>query len=250
VGPLGGRVVACALAAVLLSPVAAAADGADGAEEPDTTPPAVALDPCPGTPAHEPCSQRLYAYVVGHPGEADDLSVLVSSLDGQVVEKRVHDDGTGFVPYGYFVAPFGDVVEEVDFAAVVEVPPGLHEVAFTARDLAGNEVTTTRSVVGAEAPGPVTDLQVQPYGSGWVLTWTPADEHGAPVVRHRVRVRGLAPQLVRGGAPFGSPPFAYLGELDPGRHVSRVLPGNDAGRGPSSTLVFRVPQPAADDSAR
>lgn len=245
-GPLGGTVVACALAAALVTPLAGAAAAADADTGADTSPPAVALDPCPEVAPTEPCSQRLYAYVVGYPGQADDLSVLVSRLDGRVVEERVHDDGTGFVPYGPFVAPFGDVVEQVDFAAVVEVPPGLHEVAFTARDLAGNEVTTTRSVVGAEPPGPVTKLQAQPYGTGWVLGWTPGASNGAPVVRYRVRVRGLPSLLVRGGAPSGTPPFAYLGELDPGRHVARVLPGNDVGRGPSASLVFRVPQPRPD----
>lgn len=246
VGPLGGTVVACALAAVLVSPLTRipTAVGAE-AGPPDTTPPAVALDPCPGTPAEEPCSQRLYAYVVGLPGQADDLSVLVSRLDGQVVEERVHDDGTGFVPYGFFLPPFSDALEQVDYAAVVEVPPGEHEVAFTARDLAGNEVTTTRRVVGAEVPGPVGDLDAVLLPAGWFLTWTPADGHGAPVTRYRVRVRGLAPLLVRGGAPFGTPPYAFLGELEPGRHVARVWAGSDVGHGSARSFVFRVPQPSS-----
>ena len=102
------------LGATLLVPVAATA-----ADEPDTTPPAVALDPCPETPVGEPCSQREAVWVVQpEVPESEQLAVAGVREGDTVLSEQVYDDGSGFVPYGLWIRPGNDTGGEVEWLDV------------------------------------------------------------------------------------------------------------------------------------
>ncbi len=233
-------------ALTLLGPVAASPVAASPAvaaqEEPpaDTTPPQVDLDPCFGS---EPC-QRHAAYVAGWLDEGDDLAVLGALLDGEPVAERVYDDGSGFEPHGWFHAPGQDTVGEVDYAMVVGVPPGEHQVTFYARDLAGNEASRTTTVIGAEPPGRAGELRAHERArrGGFVLRWDYAEQNGSYVHRYRVR-HGREDRWTVGGVP--STPdtrLAWFG-LEPGWHTFRIRATNGVGEGRATRLRVYLHRP-------
>lgn len=239
-GPLGTALtaaVASSLGAVLLAPAVVAAE-----EPADTTPPQVQLDPCSDQPVGETCTRRELAWVSSNLTDGDDLAVAGALLDGELVSERVYDDGTGFVPFGVFLPPYNDVGHEVDHAEVVVVPPGLHEVTFFARDLAGNESTHTRTIQGPTVPTRPRRFTMH-QGEKWVsLSWS-VRGRGSAVRYHVVRVRGLEPQRVPWQGITSHPgvqdAFVDL-PLERGRHVVRVFSVNYVGKGRPRTIVLRV----------
>lgn len=231
-----GKLGALVLALSLTGPQTALADEAHS----DTSPPQVLLDPCPEMPAGEMCRRHQFAWVASHLSEGDDLAVAGVLLDGVLVDERVYDDGTGFEPYGHFHVPLGDTGGEYDHAAVVEVPPGLHEVTFYARDLAGNERSVTRTMRGADRPGRVSRLRAEQGSSKVRLTWRDAPDRGSLLHQYRVQVKGVG--VFRQRFYFPDRPINWLvvGGLEPGRHVARVTALSWVGKGRARSITFRV----------
>lgn len=227
-------------ALTLLGPAAGPALAAQEEPPADTTAPQIDLDPCSG---HEPC-QRQAAYVAGWLDEGDDLAVLGALLDGEPVAEHVYDDGSGFVPHGWFHAPGQDVVEEVDYAMVVEVPQGEHQVTFYARDLAGNESSRTTTVVGADLPGRPGELRAheRPRRGGFVLRWDHAEPHGSYVHTYRVR-RAREDRWTVGGVPESPATRLTWFGLGPGWHTFRVRATNGVGEGRTTRLRVYLHRP-------
>ncbi|ANH37992.1 hypothetical protein I601_1559 [Nocardioides dokdonensis FR1436] len=206
----------------------------------DTTPPQIDLDPCFGS---EPC-QREAAYVAGRLDDGDDLAVLGALLDGEPVAERVYDDGSGFEPHGPFTAPGQDTVEEVDYAMVVGVPEGEHQVTFYARDLEGNESSRTTTVIGADAPGRPQGLRAEarPRRGGFVLRWDGADPNGSHVHTYRIR-HGREDRTTRGGVPESPATRLVWSGLEPGWHTFRVRATNGIGEGRASRVRAYLHRP-------
>lgn len=227
-------------ALTLLGPAAGPALAAQEEPPADTTAPQIDLDPCFG---HEPC-QRQVAYVAGWLDEGDDLAVLGALLDGEPVAERVYDDGSGFEPHGDFMAPGQDTVEPVDYAMVVGVPQGEHQVTFYARDLAGNESSRTTTMIGADVPGRPQDLraQAQPRRGGFVLRWRGADSNGSYVHTYRIR-HGSEDRTTRGGAPDAPATRLVWRDLEPGWHTFRIRATNGVGEGRATRLRVYLRRP-------
>ena len=228
-------------ALTLLGPAAGPALAAQEEPPADTTPPQVDLDPCFG---HEPC-QRQAAYVAGWLDEGDDLAVLGALPDGEPVAEHVYDDGSGFEPHGWFMAPGQDVVEEVDYAMEVGVPEGEHQVTFYARDLAGNESSRTTTVIGADVPGRPQGLRAaktQPRRGGFVLRWDGADSHGSHVHAYRVR-HGQEDRWTTGGVPDSPATRLAWRDLVPGWHTFRIRATNGVGEGRATRLRVYLHRP-------
>lgn len=228
-------------ALTLLGPAASPALAAQEEPPADTTAPQIDLDPCSG---HEPC-QRQAAYVAGWLDEGDDLAVLGALLDGEPVAERVYDDGSGFEPHGDFMAPGQDVVGPVDYAMVVGVPQGEHQVTFYARDLAGNESSRTTTVIGADVPGRPQGLraaQTQPRRGGFVLHWDGADSNGSHVHAYRIR-HGREDRRTWGGVPDSPATRLVWRDLEPGWHTFRIRATNGVGEGRASRLRVYLRRP-------
>ena len=239
-----GPVLAVLLGATLLLPA-----GAGAAEEPDTTPPQVALDPCPETPVGEPCSQREVAWVAQQQvDEAEGLAVAGVREGDTVLTEHVYDDGSGFEPYGPFGGtPYGDALSEHDYVTEAWIGPGLHELTFYARDLAGNEATVTRTVIGPEVPSQPLDFRAERSARRGTtdLSWL-VDSHGSLLQHQVVRVKGVDRfkiDMVGLGASPGVEPVHLSLPLEPGRQVVRIFAVNVVGKGEAQRFVFRVPQP-------
>ena len=231
------RALLLCLAAVpalpLLATAPAAGVGVVAVQDvPDTTPPQVDLDPCHGS---EPCQRPAVVY--GWLDEGDDLAVLGALVDGEPVAETVYDDGSGFVPHGWFRIPGFDVVVRADYALAAPVPPGEHEVTFYARDLAGNETSRTTTVLGIAAPGRPVRLRAteRPARGGFELRWRGAPSHGSLVHSYRVRHAGKD-RWTRGYVPSGPDTRLEWFGLRPGRHTFRVRATNSVGEGRAATL--------------
>lgn len=236
---LPAALLLCATATVLplLGPVAVAAQQPPA----DTDAPRIDLDPCPGS---EPC-QLEAAYVAGWLAEGDDLAVLGALLDGEPVAEHEYDDGSGFVPHGSFMAPGQDTIEPVDYAMVVGVPQGTHQVTFYARDLAGNESSRTTTVIGAEAPGRPQDLRAKarPRRGEVVVRWHGgAEPHGSPVHTYRVR-HGGEDRTTQGWIPAAPRTQLVWDGLRPGWHTFRVRATNGRGEGRAARVRVYLRRP-------
>lgn len=228
-------------ALTLLGPAVGPALAAQEEPPADTTAPQIDLDPCFG---HEPC-QRPAAYVAGWLDEGDDLAVLGALVDGEPVAEHVYDDGSGFEPHGWFMAPGQDVVEEVDYAMEVGVPEGEHQVTLYARDLAGNESSRTTTVIGADVPGRPQGLRAaktQPRRGGFVLRWDGADSHGSHVHAYRVR-HGQEDRWTTGGVPDSPATRLAWRDLVPGWHTFRIRATNGVGEGRATRLRVYLHRP-------
>lgn len=234
------RLLALALTAVL-----AVAPASAYAEEVDTTPPRVALDPCPEQPLGEACTRREYAVVVqDRVAEEEGLAVAGVREGDTVLSEHVYDDGSGFVPYGSWVHPGSDVITEVDHVTEARLGPGLHHLTFYARDLAGNEAVLTRTVVGPELPGRVRRVRWEQDRRGGEdvlhIRWSPAAARGSAVHCYVVRTTGVRREKQCGGPPSGPWRAATLQGLQPGTHVVRILARNGVGVGPARRVTVQV----------
>lgn len=239
---LPAAVLLCATAPVLPLVAVVPAAPAVAAQEPeaDASPPQIDLDPCSGS---EPC-QRHAVHVAGWLDEGDDLAVLGALLDGEPVTERVYDDGSGFVPHGWFQAPGQDTVVEVDYAMVVGVPKGEHQVTFYARDLSGNESSRTTTVVGADVPGrpQLLRAEAQPRRGGFVLRWDGAQANGSHVHGFRLR-HGGEERWTWGGVPDSPATRLTWRGLRPGWHTFRVRATNGVGEGRAARVRAYLRRP-------
>lgn len=243
-GPLGTALTAVAaflLGAGLLVPAAAATT-----EEPDTTPPRVRLDPCPEVPLGEACSRRDAVWVAeSRVDPAEGLAVAGVRSGDVVLGERVYDDGAGFVPYGLWVMPYSDVGSDYDYVTETWLDgPGPHELTFYARDLAGNEASVTRTVIGPEVPRRPWRFSVEHRRGATAIGWY-AHGRGSGITDFVLRFKGEKPFRLDGGGIVANPGLGYRGvtlPLAPGRHVLRVHAVNLVGEGAPGRFVFRVPR--------
>lgn len=237
------RLVAATLLALLALLAALVAPSPAYAEDADTTPPRVVLDPCPDQPVGEACTRRAVAHVVQEVVAEGEGLAVAGVREGEVVlSERTYDDGSGFVPYGVWVPPGSDVGSEVDYATEAWLGPGLHELTFYARDLAGNEATVTRTVHGPGLPGKVRRVRTEQGSWGSLraleLSWTPPRDRGAAVSCYRVRVSGRKAASDCGSVPAATE--AVLVDVERGRHVVRIRAGSIVGFGAVRRLVVHV----------
>lgn len=242
-GPLGTALtaaVASLLGAGLLVPATAETTG-----EPDTTPPQVRLDPCPETPVGEACSRRDVAWVAEHRVDPEQgLAVAGVRTGDGVLSEHVYDDGSGFTPYGVWVQPYNDVGSDYDYVTETWLGPGLHELTFYARDLAGNEASVTRTVQGPEVPSRPRRFSVEHVGKRTDVGWF-THGRGSGITHYVVRLKGEEPFKVDGGGIVADPDLNFRGIsllLAPGRHVLRVRAVNLVGKGEARWLVLRAPR--------
>lgn len=242
-GPLGTALtaaVASLLGAGSLVPPTAATTG-----EPDTTPPQVQLDPCPEAPVGEACSRRDVAWVAEHRlGPEHGLAVAGVRTGDEVLSEHVYDDGSGFTPYGLWGQPYNDVVSDYDYVTETWLGPGLHELTFYARDLAGNEASVTRTVIGPEVPSRPRRLSVEHDGGATTIGWY-AHGRGSGITDFVLRFKGAEPFRVDGGGIVANPGLGYRAvsvSLAPGRHVLRIRAVNLVGKGEARFVVLRVPR--------
>ncbi|SDM75843.1 hypothetical protein SAMN05192576_0868 [Nocardioides szechwanensis] len=209
-------------------------------EPPDTTPPQIDLNPCYG---EETSCRRVYAEVFGNLEPGDDLAVLGARIGDTVVEEHVYDDGTGFVPHGWFISYGNDVYTEVDYALSIEVPRGTTDLTFYARDLEGNTSELTTMVLGPIPPGPVPRLRANLVGGRSArVAWGQPALHTSCCPRYVVRTPRRPPRWTRVGPPGGF----ILGEtyrrLSPGWHRFTVRTHTEGGVGPARTVRLFVPR--------
>ncbi|MFA6575482.1 MAG: fibronectin type III domain-containing protein [Nocardioides sp.] len=225
---------------VLVVGLAAAPRAVAAADEaPDTTPPQINLNPCyEGTSC-----RRVYAQIYGYLQEGDDLAVLGARIGDVVVAEHVYDDGTGFVPLGWFLGYGSDVVFEVDYALSVEVPRGTSDITFYARDLEGNTSELTTTVLGPVPPGPVRRLRAVLFRAHTArISWRMPDLKGSMSAEYVVRTPGRAPKAFRTGPPSFTPPSVYFRRLSPGWHRFTVRVHTVGGAGPPRTVRLFVPR--------
>lgn len=229
----------------LLVPAAATATATATDEAADTTPPRVQLDPCPEVPLGEACSQREVAAVWQEQVDPEEGLAVAGVRSGDtVLSERVYDDGTGFTPYGYWLPPYSDVVNEYDYVTETWFGPGLHELTFYARDLAGNEASVTRTVIGPDLPSRPRAFTVR-TGQPWSdLLWS-AHGRGSAIYEYVVRFKGREPIRVDHGGFTAHPGLDRTNlsiPLDPGRHRVTIRAVSLAGEGPTRSFVFHVPR--------
>ena len=240
-----GKIGALVLTLSLAAPAAAVAEEPTepGAQTPDTTAPVVPLDPCPDQPEGEPCPRREVAAVWATDVDpAEGLAVAGVRSGEDVLSEHVYDDGSGFTPYGLWGHPYSDVVSDYDYVSEVWLAPGLHDLTFFARDLAGNEATFTRTVHGPELPSRPRRLSATERDGRTQLSWV-THGRGSGIRHYGLRVKGEPRRKLRGGditlSPGRQSMFLTL-DLAPGRHVARVRAVNGVGKGEARSLVFRV----------
>ena len=234
-----GKLGALVLTLSLATPAAALADETTE-PAPEVVLPHVNLDPCPNQPVGEACSQRQFATVVSFFDDPEGLAVAGASLDGDLVYEHVYDDGSGFTPYGEVWLPFNDGSVPADHYAGIEVPPGVHEVTFHARDLEGNERAVTRSVIGAKVPTRVTNVRATQRGRSTLLQWSFPRSRGSWVYQFRIRVPGVGMHRITGHVPSKPWTSLRLPRLEPGRHVARITAVSWVGESRARSFVFRV----------
>lgn len=243
-GPLGTALTAAVvslLGAGLLAPATAATTA-----EPDTMPPQVQLDPCPEVPLGEACSQRDAVWVAeSRVGPEEGLAVAGVRSGDVVLSERVYDDGTGFSPFGLWGQPYNDVVSDYDYVTETWLDgPGLHELTFYARDLAGNEASVTRTVIGPDVPRRPWRFSVEHSGPRTTVGWY-AHGRGSGITDFVLRFKGEEPFRIDGGGIVANPGLGYRQislALDRGRHVLRVRAVNLVGESTLGKVVFRVPR--------
>lgn len=243
-GPLGTALtaaVASLLGAGLLVPATAATT-----EEPDTTPPRVQLDPCPEVPLGEPCSRRDAVWVAESRVDPEEGLAVAGVRSGDVVlSERIYDDGSGFTPYGLWGQPYNDVVSDYDYVTETWLgEPGQQTLTFYARDLAGNEASVTRTVIGPEVPSRPRRLSVEHRGDRTTIGWY-AHGRGSGITDFVLGFKGEDPFRVGGGGIVANPGLGYRAisvPLAPGRHVLRIRAVNLVGKGEARFIVFRVPR--------
>ncbi|WP_292607843.1 fibronectin type III domain-containing protein [Nocardioides sp. REDSEA-S30_B4] len=240
-----GKIGALALMVSLATPVAAVADEpAEGkADTPDTTEPVVPLDPCPDQPMGEACTRREVAAVWQMTVDpAEGLAVAGVRTREEVLSEHVYDDGSGFTPYGLWGHPYSDVVSDYDYVNEIWLAPGLHELTFFARDVAGNEATFTRTVHGPEVPSRPRKFSATERDGRTQLSWV-THGRGSGIRHYVVRVKGEKRRKLQGGditlSPGRQKRFLLL-QLDRGRHVVRIQAVNGVGKGEARSFVFRV----------
>ena len=237
-----GPLLAALLAAALAVPVPATAD------EPDTTPPAVVLDPCPETPVGQPCSRREIAWVAQEQVDgAEGLAAAGVRIGSTVLTERVYDDGSGFTPYGLWFPPGSDNGTDHDYVTEVALGSGTHELTFFARDLAGNESSRTRTVLGPEVPDrPVGFRVLERLPRRWVTIQWDVDARGSFLLEQVVQVAGRDPVEVETDQPtWGVATEVLTLKMRPGRNTVSIVAYNGVGRGPGRSFVVRLPQAAS-----
>lgn len=211
----------------------------------DTTPPRVQLDPCPEVPLGEPCTRREVAVVWQEQVDpAEGLAVAGVRRGDEVLSEHVYDDGSGFVPYGVWMPPYSDVGSEYDYVTETWFGPGVHELTFYARDLAGNEASLTRTVVGPDLPSRPRAFTVRAGQPITDLLWS-AHGRGSAIYEYVVRFKGEEPIRVGMGSFTAHPGLdrTHLSiPLDRGRHKVSIRAVSLAGEGPARAFVFRVPR--------
>lgn len=210
-----------------------------GDDTPDTTAPQVDLNPCAD---EETSCRRVYAQVYGWLEPEDDLAVLGARIGDQVLTEHVYDDGTGFVPYGYFNAYGSDVVAEVDYALSVEVPDGTNDITIYARDLEGNTSELTTTVLGPIPPGPVKRLRAELVGARKAqISWRAPNLYGSCCPRYVVTTPGRQPKSFTSGPP-SFPSTVWYRKLSFGWQRFKVVASTEGGEGPSRTVRLFVPR--------
>lgn len=250
-GPLGAALtaaVASLLGAGLLVPASATgtAEAASAPEAADTTPPRVQLDPCPEVPLGEACSRREAVWVEQMTVDpAEGLAVAGVRIGDTVLSEQVYDDGTGFTPYGLWLPPYNDVVSDYDYVSEAWLDePGLHELTFYARDLAGNEASVTRTVIGPDLPSRPRAFTARVRQPQSDLLWS-AHGRGSAIYEYVVRFKGEEPFRVGMGSFIAHPGLDRTSlsiPLDPGRHKVFIRAVSLVGEGPTRSFVFRVPR--------
>lgn len=205
------------------------------AEEPDVTAPQI--DTSPAWCA-DPCQREVFEFW-GDLAEGDDLASIEVLLDGAVVDTRIYDDGTGFVPYGWYQPLWADYLQQVDYAVQVPVPTGDHDVRVILRDPAGNTREDVHAIRGAEPPDAVRRLRAVAHGRAvWIRFVAPRD-NGGVVTQYRVVRDRRAARTVGTGPGLPMPTVSYDG-LAPGRHRFVVRAINSAGVGERAVVRVRV----------
>lgn len=223
--------LALTLAGVLLQvPVTLAA-----AEEPDVTAPQIDTAP---VWCGDPCQREVFEFW-GDLAEDDDLASIEVLLDGVPVDTRTYDDGTGFVPYGWYQPLWADYLVQVDYAVQMPVPPGDHEVRVIVRDPAGNLREDVHAIRGAEPPDAVRRLRAVVRERAVRILFAAARDNGGVVTGYRVVRDGRAVRTVGAGPWLPMPDLSYE-DLAPGRHRFVVRAINSAGVGERAVVRVRV----------
>ena len=209
---------------------------ADG--EPDTTPPQINLNPC----YDQPTCRLVRAELAGDLQPGDDLAVLGARMDGHVYE-QVYDHGNGFVPYGNFWYYGNDSSVPVDYAVSIPVPRGTHDITFYARDLEGNTVELTTTVLGPIPPGPVHGLTaelLEPHAV--TVAWLWPELNGSCCARYAVTSPGLHTKRTHSWAGVRNRPRVYYNWMPAGWHRFTVHAITEGGAGPTRSVRLYVPR--------
>lgn len=235
------RVTRALVLMLLTAGLASLPTGVALADEPaDTTAPQINLNPCYDG---ETSCRRVYAQVYGDLQTDDDLAVLGARIGDSVLTEHVYDDGSGFVPYGWFLPYGNDVVFPVDYALSVEVPLGTSDITIYARDLEGNTSELTTTVLGPIPPDPVRRLTAELTGPrGAQVSWRRPNLNGSCCARYVVTTPGRKPKSWFSAPPSFGPRSVSYRRLSFGWHRFKVHVSTEAGAGPSRAVRLFVPR--------